>query len=407
MIALIVGVVYLGICLAWSSGTWSIALPQLGVLFAACVSAVRALGRRATIRFEPVVVIAILLVFWGPVQLLLNIPANRFRAWTETLGWLTVAIVLLIARHMLGSASDLKRFITLNLCAGSVLAVIGVLQHVSAPLKAWWLFTARQPTYGPFLYKNQFAAFLELLVPLAFFRMVTDSRRRFLYGVLLAGLLACVVASDSRAGLIISFAELAFLFFLSARRRLVSGRLLLSLALPLVLLMALFTAIVGWEGMLKRFQEPSPWQARAHLAESTFRMAVDRPLLGYGLGNWRVVYPTYATFDNALFANEAHNDWLQWAAEGGVPFAILFLTLAVLASGRVWSHYWGLGVPAVFIHCLVDYPTRDPAVAAIFFMFTGALIGAPHINERRRKRKPSDKELVGSAARDHGLNGST
>jgi O-antigen ligase len=29
--------------------------------------------------------------------------------------------------------------------------------------------------------------------------------------------------------------------------------------------------------------------------------------------------------------NEAHNDWLQWAGEGGIPYVAVFLALAVLA----------------------------------------------------------------------------
>ena len=34
---------------------------------------------------------------------------------------------------------------------------------------------------------------------------------------------------------------------------------------------------------------------------------------------------------------------------------------------------WGLGIPAVFAHSLVDYPLRQPALAVLLFAMLGAL----------------------------------
>jgi hypothetical protein len=34
---------------------------------------------------------------------------------------------------------------------------------------------------------------------------------------------------------------------------------------------------------------------------------------------------------------------------------------------------WGLGIPAIFAHSLVDYPLREPALAALLFAMLGAL----------------------------------
>ena len=49
------------------------------------------------------------------------------------------------------------------------------------------------------------------------------------------------------------------------------------------------------------------------------RMAQSHPWFGIGLGTWPIVYPSYALIDTGSFANQAHNDWLQWTAEGGIP----------------------------------------------------------------------------------------
>jgi hypothetical protein len=56
-------------------------------------------------------------------------------------------------------------------------------------------------------------------------------------------------------------------------------------------------------------------------------MIHDRLWAGLGLGTWSAAYPAYASYDDGTFVNQAHNDWLQWGAEGGLPFP------SVAASG--------------------------------------------------------------------------
>ena len=123
---------------------------------------------------------------------------------------------------------------------------------------------------------------------------------------------------------------------------------------------------------------------------STLEMIEAQPLTGYGLGTWRSVYPQFARFDIARLANEAHNDWLQWASEGGIGFAAVLLFFAVWVSRFAWKHIWGLGVPAVFAHCLVDYPTRSPGLAAFLFLFAGALASTRSV--RQKKEEAGDPE---------------
>ena len=64
-----------------------------------------------------------------------------------------------------------------------------------------------RPTLGPFVYYNQYAAFIEVVLPLALVRAILDQRRRMLYSVIGALLLASVVAGGSRAGTILCLAE--------------------------------------------------------------------------------------------------------------------------------------------------------------------------------------------------------
>lgn len=65
--------------------------------------------------------------------------------------------------------------------------------------------------------------------------------------------------------------------------------------------------------------------------------------MGFGLGNWPRAYPRYAVFDDGNYVNQAHNDWAQWAVEGGVEYPLrqrpglgawFFVLLGVLAASR-------------------------------------------------------------------------
>lgn len=98
--------------------------------------------------------------------------------------------------------------------------------------------------------------------------------------------------------------------------------------------------------------------------------------MGFGLGTWSTAYPGYAHYDDGTFVNQAHNDWVQWAAEGGVPFVLIMLAIVGLSVRPALRSLWGVGMLAVFVHCLVDYPVQQrPALAAFFFALLGVVFG--------------------------------
>jgi O-antigen ligase len=136
----------------------------------------------------------------------------------------------------------------------------------------------------------------------------------------------------------------------------------------------LLTIAAGWGLVWSRLQESDPYAQRRKLLESSLAMVHDRPVTGFGLGTWSDAYPGYALYDDGLFVNQAHNDWVQWAAEGGIPFLLLMLAMVGLSVSPAIRSVWGLGVLFVFLHCLVDYPMQQrPALAAFFFALLGVI----------------------------------
>ena len=103
---------------------------------------------------------------------------------------------------------------------------------------------------------------------------------------------------------------------------------------------------------------------RVQWAISSLHMIAARPWIGWGLGCWPAAYPAFATFDPGAIVNQAHCDWLQWTAEGGLPVGLTILSLAVWAIRPAMRTIWGIGVIAVLIHAGFDYPFSRPAVGA-------------------------------------------
>jgi len=384
----------MGLLLAWQPALWAVSALQMAIFGSAGVAVIRYL-RRPSGFFVPLDVVALcLLACWGPMQILLHASVYAYDTWNSSLQWLALAATYVTARSLVQTRASRQQFLSVVLWAGLALSLVCVILHFSSPQRVYGLFVSRFSPYGPFIYKNQFAAFLELLLPIAFFRLTSARRGKVGYAVVFAGLFACMVASLSRAGLAIAVLEILVLATVSWRRRTVPGAALLKFGLPVLLLMAMFTLIVGTDSITARFGEQNLLSGiRKPLAQSTLQMIEARPVWGFGLGTWRLVYPQFATFDIAAVANEAHDDWLQWASEGGIPFALVLLALAMWLSVVAWRHPWGLGVPAMFLHCLFDYPTRLPALAAFLFLMAGALAATAG----RKKQGEKEEEAASTA----------
>jgi O-antigen ligase len=117
-----------------------------------------------------------------------------------------------------------------------------------------------------------------------------------------------------------------------------------------------------------------PFGGRREFLASSVAMVKDRPAMGFGLGNWPRAYPAYALFDDGTYVNQAHNDWMQWAVEGGLPFLAMLLWLAGMVLPAAWKSVWGIGLVSLWVHCLVDYPMQQrPAVGAWFFALLGLM----------------------------------
>jgi len=254
------------------------------------------------------------------------------------------------------------------------MSALATTQYFTSAGKVFWLFpSGYADALGPFVYRNNYAAFIELLLPLAVVEALRDRRKVALYSVMAGVMYASVIASASRAGAVLATLEMLAVVALGLRRGLASRRRLSAALVKIGALAALFVTVVGWRVLLERFTQPDPFVHRREILRSSLAMARERPWLGFGLGTFEEAYPAYATFDIGRVVNHAHNDWAEWLAEGGVPFLVLLALAAVWAVRPAVRSLWGIGLLAVFIHALADYPMQRLGLAAWVFVLLGVL----------------------------------
>jgi O-antigen ligase len=137
------------------------------------------------------------------------------------------------------------------------------------------------------------------------------------------------------------------------------------------------------------------------------RMFLKRPVFGWGLGTFPVVYPQFRSFYTTFFVNEAHNDYLQLLVEtglAGLGIAIWFLVL-VFRQGASKLKNWTqtasgtltvaslLGCVGILVHSWLDFNLQIPANAALFYVLCAIAALAP-LQESQRRRVVRRQNLI-------------
>ncbi len=296
------------------------------------------------------------------MQVAAGITVDAQRTFEASLHWTANCAAFCVALRLAGEPTLRQKFLTAQLIFALLVAIGAVIA----------LFTIG--SLGPFVYRNQFAAFLEPALGLALAAAIGDRRRPFLWVLIAAALFAALVAAGSRAGSAICLTLLVAVPVFAYARGVISGRSLARVILLGAAAVCALVAVAGWQTIWDRLQEPNPYTVRAEMNRSSLEMVRDRPMTGFGLGTWPSAYPKYALYDDGSFVNQAHDDWAQWAVEGGVPlFLAMLAVVAILARGAARS-LWGIGLIAVFVHAAVDYPFEQrPALAVYLFALMGVL----------------------------------
>ena len=388
---------------AWASAVFETGAAALLVLWAVEV----VWRRKSALRIPPL--LPPLAAFAGVVvlQLAVRATASPFHTRIELLRLGAWLILVFLAGQAYQTVEDWRGFIWFLMVLGFVVSVFGILQHLTFNGKLYWFREMRYGgiPFGPYVNRNHFAGFAELVIPSGLVPLVLGRVRRdrwMLVGLFCLLPIGALFYSASRGGIVSFLVELALLGVLVWTMR---GQRAPLLAGALVLLLA--GMLVAWLGVGKALERFSSLQAievthgkRVSMAQDAWHIFLDHPVLGTGLGTLQTVFPKHETLYDGKLVNHAHNDYLEALAEtglaGGLCCGWFLWVLATRAYRNIRRpenslasvlNMAGLVACGGFLtHSVVDYNLHIPSNALLFFL--AATLAAASVGPSPR-RKPA------------------
>jgi O-antigen ligase len=319
------------------------------------------------------------------------------------------AVLCFLAVQTLIRGSQARTLAVIFSLYAAAMASFALLQGISTNGKLYWI---RQPRmggwiYGPYVNHNHYAGLMEMLVPIPLVLSMTgmaSARTRAVAAAAAAVMVGTIFLSGSRGGMLAIVAELIILSVLLVKQKR-SLRTAIGVGLFLAIVVGLLTWVGGSE-LSKRIATVGPLHSeissdiRININRDGLKMFLKKPVLGWGLGTFPVVYPQFRTFYTNFFVNEAHNDYLQLLVEMGLlGFAtMLWFLLTVYTRAikkiRDWTGEISgavtlacmLGLSGILVHSAVDFNLQIPANAALFFVLCTITASKPFAQPARRRR---------------------
>jgi O-antigen ligase len=275
--------------------------------------------------------------------------------------------------------------------------------------------------FGQFINKNHFAFLMEMAVGLVVGVALMRRGRRdrvLLYLSVLLLMWAAIVLSNSRGGLLTITVQAIFATLLFANSRTFAReksanqkgliRWTRSIAVTLVMIGALLLVIVVGVVWLETatsemtgvdVSEMHEGARRRDIWRATWQMFKAHPIAGAGLGGFWAEVPVYHPASGVLTPQQAHNDYLELLASGGILGAALFIWFAgalIRQARQSVNATKGfqravnlgaiIGLGGVGVHSIVDFGLHI-TINALVFVALLAIISLKTLAVKNRSRE--------------------
>ncbi|HEX7139206.1 MAG TPA: O-antigen ligase family protein [Vicinamibacterales bacterium] len=325
--------------------------------------------------------------------------------------------LLCVGLASLFSVTGTRRFVECLTALGALLAIIGFVQRSlsSRYLYGFWELEAGRTPFGPFVNRNHFAGWMAMALPMTLGLLVAGIdqgmrgvkrgwRHRVLWfaspeanRLILAAAAAVLMALSlmltmSRSGMTaFGLSMLVTGWFVSQSVHSRSRRIVATICLVL-----LAATVIVWSGpdvIANRFAAADwgEFNNRKGAWLDAWSVARAFPLVGTGLNTYWAAALFYQQHDMSYFFAQAHNDYLQLAAEGGLLVAVPAIVCLVvfvrdvrrsLHGTRGETSWWLRAGAVVSLIAIgfqegVDFSLQMPGNAALFAAVCGVALHSP------------------------------
>lgn len=267
--------------------------------------------------------------------------------------------------------------------------------------------------------KNILAASIFVKIPFALWLITFDKgwKRVFAYVSAISGLLATLFLSTrsfylGTFGLTIAYAAYILINYLREKQK-KELRLIMTFGVALVSVFLIFTLTQQYlypkksgiydVGVTQRLSSISSTEESSNKRitawERSFNCIKKDPLLGVGLGNWKVatLQEENQTNPDYIYQYKAHNDFIETTTEVGIFGGLFFIAIFLFVIGRFFRaairhedsediRYLFLpafGMMAYFFDAFFNFPQDRPEIQALFALMAGTGIAFTQLSSAK------------------------
>jgi O-antigen ligase len=304
---------------------------------------------------------------------------------------------------------------------GFLLAMFGLMQSFTSDgTRVYWFRQLTQSTaFGPFINRHHFAGYMELAIALPLgllFSGAIESYKRPLYAFAAMMMGVALIMTNSRGGIISLAAEILFLAVVAGSglrhgerrpraQRIRSALLRAGLAFGLIAVLIGGAIAVGGADVFTRLigtaNADDPTTGRTYFWSVTLDVIKAYPIVGSGLGSFSVIYTRYDSRNGFYRLEQAHNDYLQTLADGGIVGGILGLAFLIILFGKGFARRetddkFRRGVAtgalagcfAVLIHSFFDFTLHTTSNALLFLILAALATQDSRVDQGSHRRGP-------------------
>lgn len=334
----------------------------------------------------------------------------------ETKNFILVFAGLILTGEILlqyaATEKRLRNLIYLVLIIGIGSAAFGLLRQ-QIPVESFFSadVLGENVQYAQFVNRNHFAFLMEMTLGLLIGLLLRAKFPKWLkpvFWVMIALICLSIILTNSRGG-ILSAAGIVliavFIYFLTGKKNphSTAGKSLFSdinggsrlktilVALSFMALLfgiAVFTvAFVGGDSAAGRLEDiqseiqddKSTKLQRLDIWQATWGLIKDNPIVGIGFGAYPSAITKYDTAPGKMSLQQAHNDYLEVAAAGGLTAVLLMLFFIIIVVKRIQKQFFSpnkfrrascfgavLGICGVLLHSVTDFGLHVLVNALVF-----------------------------------------
>ncbi|HXW69322.1 MAG TPA: O-antigen ligase family protein, partial [Dissulfurispiraceae bacterium] len=351
----------------------------------------------------------------------ISLSLNKKETLQEILRMTAYGAFYIVTIQLLTKKELLKKTVAIVTILASAMAFQGILQHFINNHKLLWLREVPQGSYfpfGPFVNRNHYAGFMEMLFPVAFGAFLaykpggyTSLRQKLLEAAdkraniyILLGFASVLIAvsiflSLSRGGILSWFISMMILglMVILTRKNDKMGMIIV----VVVALIMLSVTWFGWDSIFNRFEQirniaSVEADARLNIWKDTTEIIRDFPVTGTGFGSFVSIYPKYQTVITEGGIDHAHNDYIELLTDGGI---IAFVLTSWFLLEVFWKSYKSFrlrketysiylylgsltGLIAILIHSLTDFNLHIASNGLYFFFLSGLAVSTANTRLR-------------------------